>query len=78
MSTRDMVSWTTLIVGYEQHEQGNKALHCFEHLQLNNVTSNANAYISYLKPLVSIGEISEGRGVHVDIERRQLLRASSL
>eukprot|EP00250_Pteridium_aquilinum_P019884 c24620_g11_i1 orf=563-1528(+) len=49
LPVQDIVSWTTLIVGYTQHERGEEALNCFDQMQLQGISPDAVMFVCSLK-----------------------------
>ena len=72
---RDVVSWTSLISGYAEHVDGERALTCFEQMQGEGVTPNAVTLICALKACSTIGAPEKGKIIHAEIERQGLLES---
>ncbi|KAI5065694.1 hypothetical protein GOP47_0020389 [Adiantum capillus-veneris] len=70
---KDILSWTSLIAGFVQHECGPEALRCFDEMQLKGLSPDAAAFVCSLKACRSVGAISKGKEIHMEIARRGLL-----
>eukprot|EP00250_Pteridium_aquilinum_P013618 c21461_g1_i1 orf=1-507(-) len=70
---RDIVSWTILMAGYNDHGCGEKALECFDRMQHEGILPNAFAMACSLKACGSILALDKGREIHTEIERWGLL-----
>jgi pentatricopeptide repeat protein len=73
LPVRNEVSWTAVIGGYAQLEDGHKALACYEKMQNEGISANAVTFISILKACASIGAIAKGEQIHKEIVERDLL-----
>lgn len=69
---RDVVSWTTLIAGYVDHELGEEACLCFTAMQNEGISPDACTFACCLKACGSIGAAGKGEEVHVEIRRAGL------
>ncbi|KAH7281702.1 hypothetical protein KP509_36G059200 [Ceratopteris richardii] len=72
----DVISWTSLIVGYVEHGDSESALKCYQKMQVDSVPPNEITLIFCLKACGSIGDIEKAQEVHAEIERRGLLHES--
>ena len=63
LPVRNVVTWSALISGYVQNGIGDKALKCFDHMQLMGISPDIVTYICSLKACSSIGDIDEGRKI---------------
>ncbi|KAI5059784.1 hypothetical protein GOP47_0026103 [Adiantum capillus-veneris] len=70
---RDVVSWTSLIAGYAEREQGQQALERFQQMQREGILPDAVTYLSVLKACAAIGAIDKGKQIHDEIFRQGLL-----
>jgi pentatricopeptide repeat protein len=70
---RNVVSWNALITGYAEHEQGDKALLCFEKMQKEGVSPNTVTFLCCLKACGNIGALIKGQEIHGEVERRMLI-----
>ncbi|KAI5071738.1 hypothetical protein GOP47_0013989 [Adiantum capillus-veneris] len=73
LSTKDVVSWTTLIAGYADHGLGKEALTCLEQMQLDGFFPNDVSLICCLKACGSIRAAEKGLHLHIEIEKLGLL-----
>ncbi|KAH7438147.1 hypothetical protein KP509_04G002600 [Ceratopteris richardii] len=67
---RDVISWTALITGYVEHEQGEKAIHCYDQMHREGVSPNSVTFVSILKACSKVGLIEQGQKIHSEIARR--------
>lgn len=70
LQKRDVVAWNALIAGYVQHEHGEKALKCFERMQLEGFTPDEATYACVLKACGSLGAATNGQKIHSDIVKQ--------
>ncbi|KAH7281553.1 hypothetical protein KP509_36G053200 [Ceratopteris richardii] len=70
---RNVVSWTTLITGYCQHEHGEEALICFERMKYEGHSPNPMTLACILKACGVTGQTEKGEAIHVEILRKGLL-----
>ncbi|MED6212852.1 hypothetical protein PIB30_087427, partial [Stylosanthes scabra] len=59
MSTRTMISWTSMITGFSQHGRPQQALELFEDMKLTGVRPNAVTFVGVLSACRHAGMISE-------------------
>ncbi|KAI5083632.1 hypothetical protein GOP47_0003375 [Adiantum capillus-veneris] len=71
---RNVVSWSALIAGYAQQEQGQKALGCFQRMQSEGLSPDAITYACILKACGSTQDADMGRKIHADIVSQGLLK----
>ncbi|KAJ7526930.1 hypothetical protein O6H91_16G028000 [Diphasiastrum complanatum] len=69
MSVQDVVSWTSMIVGYEQNELGKEALALYEQMKQEGVQPNIVTYVALLKACGSISALELGKHLHSEIIR---------
>ncbi|KAH7301425.1 hypothetical protein KP509_23G025800 [Ceratopteris richardii] len=74
ISIRDVVSWNTLIAGYTKQGESEKAIECFEQLQLEDLHPDSISFVCTLKACGSIGAIQKGIEIHNFILKRGLLQ----
>ncbi|CAM6033611.1 unnamed protein product [Sphagnum compactum] len=67
MSSRDVVTWTTMILGHVQCRQGQKALELFHQMQQEGVQPNSITFVGVMNACASIEALEEGRCVHQQI-----------
>ena len=64
---RNIVSWTALMGGYNQHELYEESIHCFEQMQQEGISPDAFAYVCILKTYANIGASEKGKEIHARI-----------
>ncbi|KAI5081458.1 hypothetical protein GOP47_0004641 [Adiantum capillus-veneris] len=74
LPVQNVVSWTALIAGYEEHGLSEEALKCFDAMQCKGAFSNSVTYVSALKACGSIGAIDKGKDIHAEAERQGFLK----
>jgi pentatricopeptide repeat protein len=67
MPSQNVVTWTTIILGHVQCQQGQKALELFEKMQQEGVQQDSVTFVGVLNACVSILALEEGRCVHQQI-----------
>ncbi len=67
MPSRDVVTWTTMILGYVQCGQGQKALELFQKMQQEGMQPNSVTFVGVLNACASVVALEEGRYVHQQI-----------
>lgn len=67
LAIQNVVSWSTLIAGFAEHERGDDALHFFKQMQAEGVSPNDITYIGSLKACGSIGAINRGLELHAEV-----------
>ncbi len=67
MTSRDVVTWTTMILGHVQCRQGQKALELFRQMQQEGVQPNSITFVGVMNACASIEALEEGRCVHQQI-----------
>ena len=60
LSSKNLVSWNTMLVGYAQHGLGREALEIYSMMQENKIKPNDNTFIGVLSACVHIGLVEEG------------------
>ncbi|MCO5568342.1 hypothetical protein L7F22_022041 [Adiantum nelumboides] len=70
----DVISWTALIAGYVQHDQGKKALACFHQMQSKGLSPSAFTYSCTLKACGIMQDVDTGKQIHSEIVSQGLLR----
>lgn len=73
LTTRDIVSWTTLVVGYAQHGHGYVALELYRKLQQEGLQLTRVLYLCTLQACVSMGAIGQGRLVHEEARKSGII-----
>ena len=69
LPVRTVISWSSLIIGYVEHQHGFTALELFERMQQEHVRPNEVTLLYLLKACGSIGAIEIGRRLHDEIIR---------
>ncbi|XP_057442406.1 pentatricopeptide repeat-containing protein At5g04780, mitochondrial-like [Lotus japonicus] len=59
MSTRTLISWTSIITGFAQHGRSQQALHLFEDMKLARVRPNQVTFVGVLSACSRAGMVSE-------------------
>ena len=68
---KDVVSWTSLILGYAKHGYGDETCKSFAEMQHRGIQPNAFNFVGILKACVSnTRAIQKGCETHVEIERK--------
>lgn len=70
LSSRDLLSWTTLIGGYAQNEQGGEALKVFQQMLLEGFQPDRATYLSILKACSNTAALDVGKEIHAHIINR--------
>ena len=69
----DVIGFTSLITGYDQHGYGDKALKCFEQMRNKGLAPDAMTFTCILKACGSMGAAEIGKEIHADIVKEGLL-----
>jgi pentatricopeptide repeat protein len=67
MPSRDVVSWTAMILGHVKCGQGQKALELFHQIQQESVQPDAITFVGVLNACTSVVALEEGRLAHEQI-----------
>ncbi len=67
MSSRDVVSWNAIILGYVKCGQGKKALDLFRQMQCESVVPSPVTFMGVLNACASVVSLEEGRYAHEQI-----------
>ncbi|KAJ7524280.1 hypothetical protein O6H91_18G084900 [Diphasiastrum complanatum] len=67
MPTRDVISWSAMMLGLVKYSQGRKALDLFRLMQMERIQLDKITYMSLLVACSSIAALEEGRLVHAEI-----------
>ncbi|KAH7295754.1 hypothetical protein KP509_27G064200 [Ceratopteris richardii] len=70
LRNRNVVSWTSLLAGYAQHERSHDALTCFERMLQHDIAPDAATFSSALKACGGLRDVNKGIQLHADVERR--------
>nr|XP_048334022.1 pentatricopeptide repeat-containing protein At1g08070, chloroplastic-like [Ziziphus jujuba var. spinosa] len=69
ISERNVVCWTSMIVGYAQSDSFKEAIELFREMQLRGVEADAATVASVISACGNLGALSHGRWVHSYSER---------
>ncbi|KAH7294255.1 hypothetical protein KP509_28G062700 [Ceratopteris richardii] len=69
---RNVVTWTSLMSGYIEHGQEDKALKCFEQMQLEGISPDSLTFACGLRACASIGDTLKAQEIHADFEKKGL------
>ncbi|KAH9549386.1 hypothetical protein CY35_10G016600 [Sphagnum magellanicum] len=67
MPSRDVVTWTAMILGHVKCRQGQKALELFQQMQQEGVQPNTVTFVGVLNACASVVALEEGRCVNQQI-----------
>jgi pentatricopeptide repeat protein len=67
MPIRNVVSWTSLILGHVNCGQGQKAMEIFQQMQHERVEPDTLTFVGVLNACASVVALEEGRHVHEQI-----------
>jgi pentatricopeptide repeat protein len=68
LPVRGVIAWNVLVAAYIEHELDEKAISCFDKMQLEGIPPNAAMYVSILKACGYLGALSKGQDLHNDIK----------
>ncbi|KAH7292093.1 hypothetical protein KP509_29G051500 [Ceratopteris richardii] len=71
---RDVISWSTLILGHLQQGHDEEALICFKSMQREGFSPDTVTLVLALKACGNIGSIEIGKEIHEEVARRGLLK----
>lgn len=69
--TKDVVVWTALISGYAEYGPADKALSCYQNMQLDGVNPDNVTFVCILKTCESTGDIDKGHEIHTQIVKQE-------
>ncbi|KAI5065682.1 hypothetical protein GOP47_0020377 [Adiantum capillus-veneris] len=78
LPSHNVITWTTLITGYCEHEQGNQALDCLRRMKGEGLSPNAVTFACILKACAGMGAVDKGTEIHADIVRTGFLETDSV
>jgi pentatricopeptide repeat protein len=64
MPSRDVVTWTTMMLGHLKCGQGQEALELFQQMQKEGVQPNSVTFVGALNACASVAALEEGRCAH--------------
>jgi pentatricopeptide repeat protein len=67
LSTHDVVTWNSMIMGYVKCGQGQKTLELYRQMALEGVQPDAVTFMGLLNACASLQALEEGRRIHVQI-----------
>ncbi|CAM6030174.1 unnamed protein product [Sphagnum balticum] len=67
MSTRNVVAWSSMILGHVKCGQGQQALALYRQMQLEGVQPNPVTFVGVLNACASVVALEEGRNAHEQI-----------
>ncbi|KAH7414826.1 hypothetical protein KP509_14G013000 [Ceratopteris richardii] len=71
--SRNVVTWNSLITGYAQCGDVEQAMKCLKEMQCDGIVPNSVTFTSILKACGAVGALNEGKEIHYEIARRDLL-----
>jgi len=72
MPVRNVVTWTSMILGHVQCGQGQKALGLFQEMKQEGVDPNFVTFVGVLNACASVFALEEGRCVHQEVIQSDL------
>ncbi|CAK9867651.1 unnamed protein product [Sphagnum jensenii] len=76
MPSRDVVTWSALILGHVKYGQGQKALELFRQMQQEGVQPDPVTFVAVLNACASVSALEEGRRAHEQIIRNAFVGSS--
>ncbi|KAH7277277.1 hypothetical protein KP509_39G043600 [Ceratopteris richardii] len=73
LSNRDVVTWTSLLMGYVDNGRGEETLQLFERMQLECILPDAITFVCNLRACATVGTINKGREVHAKAYNKGLV-----
>ncbi|KAH7415842.1 hypothetical protein KP509_14G063100 [Ceratopteris richardii] len=70
---RDVITWSALIAGYAEQGEGEQVMDCFLQMRHEGLCPNPITYISILKTCGGMGAIAQGKTIHDEIAKQNLL-----
>ncbi|KAH7420514.1 hypothetical protein KP509_13G010800 [Ceratopteris richardii] len=71
---KNVVAWTALLGGYAADRNGMEVFHFFEQMESSGISPSTVTYVYLLKACSSLGSTDKGRAVHIEVERKGLLK----
>ena len=72
LPVRNLLTWNVLISGWCEHGHGEKALGCYDRLQLEGLSPNIITFVSVLKASGSIGATMKASQIYVEVSTKGL------
>ncbi|KAI5064459.1 hypothetical protein GOP47_0021129, partial [Adiantum capillus-veneris] len=76
--SRNVVSWNSMIAGFAQEAQYDKALKCFDNMQMEGFSPDAVTFVCVLKVYSSIKDTNKGLEVHATITKFAFLEEETV
>ncbi|KAH7294004.1 hypothetical protein KP509_28G052000 [Ceratopteris richardii] len=73
LSVRDVVTWSSLIAGFCQHQDIQEALDCLEQMMEGGISPDAMTFICIVQACSGLKEVEKGMELHCELARRELL-----
>lgn len=77
MPYRNVVSWTTMILGYVQVEKADIALQLYTRMQKEGVVPNHRTFVAVLKACANVATLEKGREIHAQLSETRLETSDS-
>ncbi|KAH7301713.1 hypothetical protein KP509_23G038700 [Ceratopteris richardii] len=74
LPTKDVMLWNTLMGGFIDHGQGDKALWCYDQMLQNDICLSSVSFVLGLKACGNLLDIQKGKEIHVEVCKRDLER----
>ncbi|XP_073005724.1 pentatricopeptide repeat-containing protein At3g26782, mitochondrial-like [Typha latifolia] len=69
MTTKNLVSWSTMVSGYGLHGHGREAVTCFNEMKLKGIRPDKITYISVLSACSHTGLVNEGKQIFYEMSK---------
>lgn len=73
LPNRTVASWSAMIAGYAQHEQGEQAFRLFHEMRQEGMQPNDITFVCILKACCNINDLDQGKLIHSHIEDSNLV-----
>ena len=70
LRVRDVISWTTLIIGFYEYGDDEEALNCFNKMQIEGVSPNTHTMVCILRACGSMVDVGNGLEIHAHMEKK--------
>ncbi|RWR89563.1 pentatricopeptide repeat-containing protein, mitochondrial-like protein [Cinnamomum micranthum f. kanehirae] len=67
MSERDVVTWTSMVVGYVRHERHEESLSLFRHMIISGISPNGYSFSGALSACAGLGYLKQGKQIHAQV-----------
>ncbi|KAI5071803.1 hypothetical protein GOP47_0014054 [Adiantum capillus-veneris] len=78
LPSRDVVSWSALIAGYVEQDQGEKAFDLLEQMKTDGLLPDSVIFSCILKACGNIGATQKGEQIHYELSKLGLLKNDSV